>query len=171
MKKLVRILPFMENEEIKELAYQVINGEVKGVNLVLLFPFLTNTDLDEIVDLLIKKKDGKKLQHAVPFASRETVDKIYAAVKSGDIKGLKESYLFPFLGKDQLKSMFKIFVQQATENAGNEEESETHIHVHHDEDDDFDIELEDEIEFDVEGLKEEMRELKKKLKKFKDMEK
>lgn len=170
MKKLVRILPFMDNEEIKELAYQVINGEVKGVKLVLLFPFLTNTDLDEVVDLLIEKKDGKKLQYAVPFASRETVDKIYKAVQAGEITGLKESYLFPFLGKDQLKSMFKVFVKQASEDAENEKEP--HVHVHHDDGDfDFDIELDDELEMDIQGLKEEMRELKRKLKKYKNEEK
>lgn len=171
MKKLVRILPFMDNEEIKELAYQVINEEVKGVKLILLFPFLTNTDLDEVVDLLIEKKDGKKLQHAVPFASRETVDKIYKAVQAGEIKGLKETFLFPFLGKDQLKSMFKVFVEQASEDADNE--TETHVHIHRDdeEDFDFDIDLDDEIDLDIDGLKEEMRALKSKLKKYKDMEK
>ena len=175
MKKLVRILPFMDNEEIKELAYQIINEEVKGVRLVLLFPFLSNSDLDEIVDVLIEKKDAKKLQHAIPFASRETVDKIYKAVQAGEIEGLKESFLFPFLGKDQLKSMFKIFVEQAKNESDDESDDETHIHIHKKSGDDFDfnIELEDD-EIDllhINDLKEEMKELKKQLKKYKQKDK
>jgi len=175
MKKLVRILPFMDNEEIKELANQIINEEVKGVRLVLLFPFLSNSDLDEIVDVLIEKKDGKQLQHAIPFASRETVDKIYKAVQAGDIKGIKESFLFPFLGKDQLKSMFKIFVEQAKNESEDESNEETHIHFHKHRDDfaDFDIDLEDdEIDLlQINKLKEEMKELKKQLKEYKVKEK
>lgn len=173
MKKLVRILPFMDNEEIKELATQIINEEVEGVRLVLLFPFLSNTDLDEIVNLLIEKKDAKKLQHAIPFASSETVDKIYKAVQAGEIEGLKESFLFPFLGKDQLKSMFKIFVKQAKEESGDEKETTIHIHSNSDEDFDFNIELEDD-EFDMPDmaeLKQEMKELKKQLKKYKQKDK
>jgi hypothetical protein len=171
MKKLVRILPFMEQEEIKKLAYEIINGEVEGVKLVMLFPFLSNDDLDEIVDLLLEKNDGKALQRAVPFARKATVDKIYKAIQDGKIEGIDETYLFPFLGKDQLKSMFKIFVKEAK----NDPKGKVDISIlsrRDDEDEEFDIELDDEIDTEVVNemnkLKEEMKSLKKKLKKYQD---
>lgn len=122
--KLKYILPFMESKELKELAVNIINGEVKGVKLVIVFPFLSNSDLDEIVELLLEKKDGKNLTYSLPFVSSETIDKIYEGIKSGEIEGVKEKYLYPFLSQDKLRDMFNHLVSEATENACEDEEDD-----------------------------------------------
>ena len=120
--KLITLLPFMDNEEVKDLAIQIINEEVKGLNLVVVFPFLSSEDLDEIVDILIEKKDTKSLQRALPFVSTSKVEAIYEAVKDGDFEGIKESYFLPFLGKGAIKKMVKDLIKQAKENPVEDEE-------------------------------------------------
>jgi len=124
MSKLMHILPFMDNEDLKELANKIINNEVKGVKLHMLYPFLSRSDMDEIIEKMIEKGDASNLRYVLPFASREMIDKIYEAVKDGKVKGMKESSLYPFLGKDKLKDMFNILVSQAAEEADEDEEDE-----------------------------------------------
>ena len=115
MNKLVRLLPFMDAEELKELAMKIINGEVTGVNLSVLFPFLHGEDLQEISELLIEKKDVKNLKRMIPFVRKSTIEKIYQGIKDGSLEGIDEVYLYPFLGKDMLKSMFNDLVKDAME--------------------------------------------------------
>lgn len=141
-KKLVHILPFMEDEDIKDLAIKVINKEVTGVKLVMLFPFLKQSDLEEIVEELIAVNDGKNLSRALPFVKTEMVNRIYEGVKDGSITGVKETYLYPFLGKNQLKSMFDELVKEAMENKDSDtdleveietDEEELHVHINEEE--------------------------------------
>jgi hypothetical protein len=122
MSKLTKILPFMESEELKELAIKIINEEVKGVKFVVLLPFLSRSDLDEIIELLIEKKNSKYLRYCYPFCSKESIKKIYEGIKDGSIEGLKEETIFPFLGKDMLKGMFDKYVKDAEENYNPDEE-------------------------------------------------
>ncbi len=114
--KLIQLLPFMDNEEVKDLALQIINEEVTGIKLVVVFPFLASEDLDEIVDTLIEKKDTKSLKHALPFIKRSKVNEIYEAIQSGEIEGIKDTYLLPFLGKKAIKQMVKDLIKEAKEN-------------------------------------------------------
>ncbi len=124
MNKLVHMLPFMESNELKDLAIKIINKEVKGVRIVVLFPFLSGKDLNEVVDLMIEKKMGRELNKVIPFINEEKLNELYDAVKDGSIEGLEETYLFPFLGKDKLKSMFNDLVKKATEEADDEQEED-----------------------------------------------
>jgi len=107
----------MDRKEIRELAFKVLNGEVKGVKLVVLYPFLDHETLEEIVDHFVEKGEGKKLMSLLPFVSQETVNKIYESVKSGKVTNIKENYLLPFLGKAQIKELFDDLVKQAHEAA------------------------------------------------------
>lgn len=115
--KLIQLLPFMENEEIKELALQILNNEVEGIKLVVVYPFLSSEDLDEIVDILIERKETRSLQMALPFISREKVSAIHEKVQSGELEGIKETMLLPFLGKKAIKRMVKDLINQAKEQA------------------------------------------------------
>jgi len=124
MSKLMHILPFMHNEELKELAYKILNDEVKGVKLHMLYPFLSKSDLEEIVKIMIEKGDTANLKYVLPFVSREIVDLIYQGIQEGKITGIKEHYLYPFLSKDKIKEMFDILVRKAAEDSDEEEDEE-----------------------------------------------
>jgi len=116
MRKLVRLLPFMDGEELKELALKIVNGEVKGVKLVILYPFLNSEDLNEIVELCIEKGLSKEVTTAIPFLSSKMIDKIYDGIREGKITDIKEQVLFPFIGKAKRKVMFDDLVKEATKN-------------------------------------------------------
>ena len=116
MKKLVHVLPFMESEELKDLAKKIINKEIKGVKILLLYPFLKRDDLNEIVDLLLENKMERELEIAIPFLSDEKIIKLYERVQSGEITGIRETAFIPFLGKDKLKEMFDKLVKEANDN-------------------------------------------------------
>lgn len=114
--KLTSLLPFMEKEELKELAQKIVNKEVTGVPLALLFPFLDRENLDELVDGLIKNGSSKELYSALPFLSKKSVQDLYEKVKSGELTGFKEQALIPFLGKSAIKEIFDSLVKEAMEN-------------------------------------------------------
>jgi mannose/fructose-specific phosphotransferase system component IIA len=138
--KLVALLPFMESEEIKELALKIINGEVKGIKLVILYPFLRNEDLDEIIELCIENNRSKDVNYALPFASKETIAKIHKGVEDGTLTGINSHMLFPFLGKEQRKSIFDDLVKQATEKAAQESDKEDDLY----DEEEIEIEIDEE---------------------------
>ncbi len=136
MKKLRNIIPFMGGEELKELALKIINGEIEGVKLMIVLPFIRREDLDEIVNLLIEKNQGKDLTFALPFVSQETLAKIQEAAKSGKLEGFDEMRLFPFLGKEKLKEMFdEIILEAANSTDEYDEDDEDEIDDVEDEED------------------------------------
>lgn len=123
--KLFTLLPFMDEEEIKELATKIITKEVKGVPLVTLYPFLNREDLEEIFEQLLKEGNTKQLYSALPFLSRKSINKFYDRVKAGEVKDFKESALLPFLDKSKIKELFNDLVKKAeTEPDADYEEDE-----------------------------------------------
>ena len=110
--KLVALLPFMDNEELKDLAFDVVNGKQDKIKLTVIFPFLKKEDLKEIVELLIEKDQTKELYSALPFLSKETVKEIYDAVRSGKITNFKEEALVPFLDKATIKALFNELLEK-----------------------------------------------------------
>lgn len=115
--KLMSLLPFMETKEIQELAAKIISGEVKGISLITLFPFLPKEDLVGILNQLIETKQYRQIYGMLPFLASDDLDSLYEQVKDGKLEGFKEQALLPFLGKDQLKGLFDNLVEQATKDA------------------------------------------------------
>jgi mannose/fructose-specific phosphotransferase system component IIA len=134
--KFAGILPFMESEELRDLAFKIISGEQKGVKLVMLYPFLNNDHLEEVIDKCIEENYSKYINMALPFASSKTVRKIYEAVKEGTLTGINSNMLFPFLDKELRKSVFDDLIKKANE-SGTAEDDDL---------DDEDFDLEDDFE-------------------------
>ncbi|MDX9691845.1 MAG: hypothetical protein RBT45_05255 [Acholeplasmataceae bacterium] len=111
--KYTQLLPFMDREELKKIAEEIISGELKGVRLQSLFPFLGRESLHEIVDKLIEKKDSETLQSAIPFISREKVLDIYHAAEKGELPNFDASRCIPFLGSETIKELFRDLVKNA----------------------------------------------------------
>ena len=124
MSKITHLLPFMEVEELKELAIKIINKEVKGVKLHMLYPFLSRNDLNELVDLMIEKDQGKDLQLTLPFLSKEKLTALLEAVRDGRVSGLSEHMFYPFLGRDEIKDLFYQYVDEMNQEAESDEESD-----------------------------------------------
>ena len=119
--KYTRLLPFMDKQELNEIASQVINGELKGVKLETLFPFLGRDNLDALVDQMIETKNTKSLERAIPFLSREKVAHIYELAENGDIENFNTESCIPFLGSEKIKEIFQNLIRKAAESGETEE--------------------------------------------------
>ncbi len=122
--KYTHLLPFMDNEELKEVALQVLNGELQGVKLNRFFPFLNKEDLNEIVDKIIETKNTKLLNHAIPFMSKQKIGEIYEKAERGDIPDFNAEKCIPFLGSEKIKEIFKSLIKKASEEPDEDEEKE-----------------------------------------------
>lgn len=129
--KLMHILPFMDSEEIKELADQIIAGEVTNVSLTKLYPFLKSEVIEEIIEQFTEQQSYKQIYTALPFISKKAVNRLYERVQNGELKGFKEQALIPFLGKSALKDIFKTLVKEAK----NDDSEESVVDLYEDEED------------------------------------
>ncbi|MCF7932822.1 MAG: hypothetical protein K9K93_06600 [Acholeplasmataceae bacterium] len=111
--KYTRLLPFMDREELKTIANQIIDGEIKGVKIESLFPFLDKDTLHEIASKLIEKKDSRSLKRAIPFLGKSKVMEIFEAAQSGELEDFDTSSLLPFLGSDKIKELFYKSIKDA----------------------------------------------------------
>lgn len=123
--KYTHLLPFMEREELKKIAYEIINEELKGVKLEALYPFLDEKTLDEIVDLLIEKKRKSSLVRIIPFISKEKIEKIYEAADSGEIPDFDTTMCLPFLESNKVKEIFRKLIKKASTQADDDDEEES----------------------------------------------
>lgn len=119
--KYTHLLPFMDKEELMKTAKSIISGELKGVRLEFLFPFLGVAAMDEVVDLLIEKKDATHLKSAIPFMTREKVQKLYEAAEKGEIKDFNPTVCLPFLGSDEIKKIFDGLIRKASMEASDDD--------------------------------------------------
>ncbi|MDX9692503.1 MAG: hypothetical protein RBT45_08600 [Acholeplasmataceae bacterium] len=122
--KYTRLIPFMDKEELRKIAFEVINGDLQGVKLEVLFPFLGRETLHEIVDLLIEKKEAKSLHKAIPFIGRDKVFEIYVAAEKGELPDFDTSSCIPFLGSDKIKEIFRELVKHAPVDSTDDEDEE-----------------------------------------------
>ena len=113
--KLLNILPFLDNDDLKGLVEKIKNNEVKGVRYTHLYPFLNDRDIDELVDLLVKDGNAKDLYSALPFMSDKRLEQLHKEVKAGKVEGFKESALLPFLGKDAIKAMVEDLIKNSVD--------------------------------------------------------
>lgn len=111
--KLMHVLPFMDSEEIKELADQILAGEVTNVSLTMVYPFLTSEYIEELIEKMTEERSYKQIYTALPFISKQAVNRLYERVQNGELKGFKEEALIPFLGKSNLKAIFKELIKKA----------------------------------------------------------
>ena len=134
--KYTQLLPFLDKEELRKVASEIISGEIKNVRLETLFPFLGRDNMSDLVQELIEKKESRTLQKALPFISRDKVHEIYQVAQKGELHNLNASSCIPFLGTEEIKKIFSELLHQASLNP---EETDSD-----DEDDEDEVDLHDE---------------------------
>lgn len=123
--KYTTLLPFLDSEDLKDLANKIISGEVTNVKMAMLYPFLEDETLDTIIDFLIKEKRNKDLYSALPFISKHKINDIYEAAQRGEMEGFNSSALIPFLGKGKIKEIFDTLVKEATLDDDDDDDDES----------------------------------------------
>ncbi len=115
IKNIAKMLPFLESEDLYELAQEILNGNV-DMDIVALFPFMDEEDIDKIcVDLANNPEWAAKVNMVAlyPFASDEYVDKLLEAqAKQGKI----DKAILPFVSVDGLHSLVLMYIDNPTLN-------------------------------------------------------
>ncbi len=122
--KYTHLLPFLDKEELKKVASEVISGEIKNVRLETLFPFLDHETLNDLVTELIAKKDVKTLQKTMPFISRTKVQEIFEAAQRGELPDFDTAHCIPFLDPEQVKKIFRDLISQHVESSSDDDEDD-----------------------------------------------
>jgi hypothetical protein len=100
----------MESNDIKELAQSIINGEVENIELVILYPFLKQDDLGELLNQLITQNKSSEIEQMLPFLNKEQLAIIQDKILNHSLE-IDETSLYPFLDKEQLKELFHQYIK------------------------------------------------------------
>ena len=105
--KLVKILPFMDEEDVHEVVDKILNddSDFKGVNVAAIMPFLEEEDCDKIFIKKLQEDDDIALE-LVNFVSEECLTLLVDAYIAGKYPNLNVDKLYPFLDGDDVKKLF-----------------------------------------------------------------
>lgn len=105
--KLVKILPFMDEEDVHEVVDKILNDDpdFKGVNAAAIMPFLEEEDCDKIFIKKLQEDDDIALE-LVNFVSEECLTLLVDAYIAGKYPNLNVDKLYPFLDGDDVKKLF-----------------------------------------------------------------
>ncbi|MGM9858858.1 MAG: hypothetical protein ACI311_06400 [Bacilli bacterium] len=112
-KKIVSMLPFMDDEDIHELVMGIIENkeEYKDLDLVSIMPFLSTEDCD----ILFKKALDENLSNIVsivPFVSSKALSIFVDEYIDGKYQNVNIEALYPFIDSKDVKKIFKHFMKK-----------------------------------------------------------
>ncbi|MBI9008623.1 MAG: hypothetical protein JEZ05_01205 [Tenericutes bacterium] len=113
--KLSRMLPFLENEEIKELVDSIINNEISDekISIMQIVPFLEKEDVTRLFEASLEGKIEVCSSGFLPFLSSEELSNLVERIQSGSIEKLQIETIMPFLDQKQVKLLFKEALESA----------------------------------------------------------
>ncbi len=118
--KLLQILPFLDDDDIHEIAEDILNDpdNYYGLNLCAIMPFLSENDSDALF-LKIALDTDKKYEHSLtslaPFVSEKCLSKLVDKYIAGEIQDVNMDELYPFLSSKDIKCLFKYIVSKKDE--------------------------------------------------------
>lgn len=107
--RMLALLPFLDDEELKALVQDILNGkeDCKDIPLVAVMPFLGREDCDALFMKFATIGDNKMLIHIVPFVSKECLSDLVSAYIDGKNTNVDFNLLYPFLDAIDIKRLFK----------------------------------------------------------------
>lgn len=124
MSKISTLLPFLDDEEIKDLVEKALKGDLNNIKLTMVYPFADQETMNMIVDHFIKEGQAKKIMTTVPFLEKAKINEIYDLAHNKKIEGLREEMLMPFLGKNKIKELFKNMLDKNDFSSDDEDDDE-----------------------------------------------
>lgn len=117
--KLIHMLPFLEDEEKKELVDSILNNEIDKEKLctVTLLPFIEAEEVNRLFKAALEKKIDVNPASFLPFVKDSTINELIERINAGEDVGISVDTLIPFLESDQVKSIFKTALQDAKKKA------------------------------------------------------
>lgn len=107
-KTLVALLPYLEEEELNEIADMIINDheDMKGLKLATIFPFLSTEKCDEIFLAKMTSLNQGELSSIVPFVSQKVLSSLVDEYIKGNVSKVNMNAIYPFLSQEDIKRIF-----------------------------------------------------------------
>ncbi|MGI6782533.1 MAG: hypothetical protein ACOX56_06970 [Acholeplasmataceae bacterium] len=107
-KTLVSLLPFLDDEELDEIADMIINDheDLRGLKLATIFPFLSEEKCDAIFLAKMTSLNQNEISSIVPFVSQKTLSSLVDQYIAGNLTKVNMNVIYPFLDKEDIKRIF-----------------------------------------------------------------
>ncbi|MBU1145586.1 MAG: hypothetical protein KJ971_07005 [Firmicutes bacterium] len=107
--KLLRMLPFLEEEELEELVQKIINKEFDNekINPVCIIPFLNEEQVARLFNSSLKGEISINPEKFLPFVSEKDLEEVLRKIEANEIDTISADSLLPFLNSDQIKKLFQ----------------------------------------------------------------
>jgi 2-phospho-L-lactate guanylyltransferase (CobY/MobA/RfbA family) len=107
--KLVRMLPFLENAELKELVDSILNDQLDkdSISIIEVVPFLEDEEINRLFNGAIEGKIDVNPVAFLPFLENEAMNELVDRIQSGEITNVKIESIIPFLEKEQIQKIFR----------------------------------------------------------------
>lgn len=118
--KLLQILPFLDDDDIHEVAEDILSDPDKycGLNLCEIMPFLSEKDCDALF-LRIALDTDNKYEYSptslAPFVSEKCLSMLVDKYIAGELQVIDMDELYPFLSSKDVKRLFKYIVSKKDE--------------------------------------------------------
>ena len=114
-RKIKKILPFLDEEDLKEIVEAILAKDEKYefLPLDILFPYLNEEDCDRLFLMALDDEDMKNkidIQKLVPFVSEECMDKFVDLYVQGKYKNINIDELYPFMNNKSIKKIFSYYL-------------------------------------------------------------
>ncbi len=117
--KLLALLPFMDNNDIKEIVNEILAGNenYKDIKLPAMFPFLDTEDCDALFMKFINAGDNiKRIETLAPFVSKSCLSKVVDDYIAGKYdKNIKMTMLYPFMDNKDIKKLSIYYINKKEE--------------------------------------------------------
>ncbi len=112
--KLAKMLPYMDEAEIHEIAAKVIEGdaEFKDVDIASLMPFMSKEDCGALFEKSLAANDenpgvdGKLYLKCVPYVGEEVLTKLVDRYVAGGFENIRMDNIYPYLSSADVKRIF-----------------------------------------------------------------
>jgi len=114
-RQLLRILPFMDEEDIHEVVEKYLSGDPDYANLKLpaIMPFLDEDDCDAVFKKVVESKElGHYVVAIAPFVSEEALSALVDQFLEGAYPDLDIDSLYPFLDSADIKRAFHYWLKK-----------------------------------------------------------
>lgn len=114
-RKIKKILPFLDEEDLKEIVEAILAKDEKYefLPLDILFPYLNEEDCDRLFLMALDDVDMKNkidIQKLVPFVSEECMDKFVDLYVQGKYKNVNIDELYPYMNNKSIKKIFSYYL-------------------------------------------------------------
>lgn len=114
-RRIKKILPFLGEEDLKEIVEAILAKDEKYefLPLDILFPYLNEEDCDRLFLMALDDEDMKNkidIQKLVPFVSEECMDKFVDLYVQGKYKNVNIDELYPYMNNKSIKKIFSYYL-------------------------------------------------------------